>query len=229
MNTIHQHELRQFTIFDGVEDEIVEAVNKAVAFHQFRKHEMIELPGRQPSTLFFIKSGHVKVSRVSPDGAEMILDIVGPGEVLGELCFVDEFDDVCEVAQALNDVEIYSIQREAFDHILNKHPELSTYITHRISNRLRKIEERLKDLLFKDVRRRIASFLVRHSEEFGRIKQQSVFIKPYISHQDIALLTGSTRQTVTSMLNEFRSLGIIDFSRQGFTINDYERLKQIAK
>ena len=86
----------------------------------------------------------------------------------------------------------------------------------------------MSDLLFKNVRKRIASFLVRHTEQFGTVKKQMIYLRPYLSHQDIALITGSTRQTVTTTLNEFRTAGIIDFSRKEFMINDYNRLKQLA-
>jgi CRP/FNR family transcriptional regulator, cyclic AMP receptor protein len=229
MDTITHNELRDFTIFDGVEEHIVQAVNRAVSVQDYKKNQPIELPGPTSPVLHFVKSGHVKISRVTVEGKEMIVDIVGSGELLGELSLGEDFDDITEIAQALNEVSIYSIRRSQFDILLDKHPQLSVYATRRLGLRLRKIEERMKDMLFKDVRRRIASFLVRHSEEFGRIKQHSVFIKPYLSHQDIALLTGSTRQTVTSTLNEFRTMGIIDFSRKGFTIIEYDRLKQLAK
>lgn len=222
-------QFKHFTIFDGLDDALIDVIDNILTLQHYKKNDIIDLSNKSASNIFFLKSGHVKISRVSADGKEMIVDIIGSGELLGELAFMDEFYDVTEVAQALNDVCICSMQRSDFERLFDPNPHFNTQIAKRIGLRLRKIEERMKDMLFKDVRRRIASFLIRHSEEFGRIKHKSVFIRPYLSHHDIALLTGSTRQTVTSTLNEFRSLGILDFSRQGFTIKDYERLKEIAQ
>jgi CRP/FNR family transcriptional regulator len=95
--------------------------------------------------------------------------------------------------------------------------------------RLRKIEERITDLVFKDVKKRIASFLVRYAEEFGKVKRGVITVRTHLTHQEISFLTGSARQTVTSTLNEFRSNGILDFSRDGFVIKDLEKLRLLSK
>ncbi len=84
-------------------------------------------------------------------------------------------------------------------------------------------------ILFKDSRKRIASFLVRYAEEFGKIKEGIVSIKMHLSHQEIALLTGAARQSITTTLNEFRSRGLIDFSRQGITIKQFDKLQRLAQ
>ncbi len=108
-------------------------------------------------------------------------------------------------------------------------PALNFNVTKRIGLRMKKFEERVTDLVFKDVRKRVASFLVGYAEEFGKVKQGIVTITMHLSHQEIAFLTGSARQTVTTTLNEFRSAGLIDFSREAITIKQFDRLTRMSK
>jgi len=76
---------------------------------------------------------------------------------------------------------------------------------------------------------RVASFLINYAEEFGRMKGGIITICLHLTHQEISLVTGTTRQTVTTTLNEFRSEGVIDFSRKGMTIINYPRLQTLAR
>ncbi|MCI0721232.1 MAG: Crp/Fnr family transcriptional regulator [Acidobacteria bacterium] len=194
-----------------------------------KTHQPIYFPDEPSRAIFFLKEGHVKISRITSDGKEVILDIIGPGEIFGEVSLSDEEGTGRnEIAHALDDVVICTVKKEDFEKLLKMTPALNLEVTKRIGLRLRKIEERITDLVFKDSRRRIASFLVRHAEEFGKIKGGIVVIKAHLTHQDIALLTGSARQTVTTTLNEFRALGLLDFSRSDIKIMDLDRLRDLA-
>lgn len=106
-----------------------------------------------------------------------------------------------------------------------KSPGLNFQVTKRIGLRMKKFEERVTDLMFKDVRKRLASSPVAYAEEFGKMRQGIVTIKMHLSHREIAFLTGSARQTVTTTLNERRSAGLIDFSREALTIKQFDKLK----
>ncbi len=119
------------------------------------------------------------------------------------------------------------MRREDFELLLSQHPQLHVKITKRIGVRLRKFEERLTDLVFKDTKKRLATFLVRNAEEFGKMKSGTITVKIHLSHQEIALLTGAARQIVTTTLNEFRDQGIIDFNRKEMVIKEMEKLKSI--
>ncbi len=83
-------------------------------------------------------------------------------------------------------------------------------------------------MIFKDVKQRTAGFLVEYAEEFGKTKNGVVTIESTLTHQEIALLTGSARQTTTAILDELRKAGLVEFNRDSFTIKDYEKLKRLA-
>lgn len=220
--------LKHFNIFEGMDDATMERVNQMSSMATVRSHQPIYFPDEPTRTIFFLKEGHVKISRVTSDGKEVILDVIGPGEVFGELSFTEADEPAGELAQALDAVMICTIKRSDFEELLKKHPELNFQITKRIGLKLKKFEERVTDMVFKDVRKRIAAFLVRYAEEFGKIKGGIVTIRTHLSHQEIALLVGAARQTVTTTLNEFRSQELIDFSRQGFVIKKLDQLRTIS-
>jgi CRP-like cAMP-binding protein len=221
--------LKNFNILEGMDEAMMKRVEKMTSMSTLKPHDPIYFPDQPSRSIFFLKRGHVKISRIHPDGREVILDVVGPGEIFGELALIEEGEQSNEMAQALDDALICTMKIEDFESLMKENPELNMKITKRIGLRLRKFEERVTDLVFKDTKKRIASFLVRYAEEFGNMKQGVVSIKMHLSHQEIALLTGAARQTITTTLNEFRSQGLIDFSRQGITIKQFDKLRRLAQ
>jgi CRP/FNR family cyclic AMP-dependent transcriptional regulator len=221
--------LKNFNIFDGMDNSSMTRVDRMSSMQTLNPHDPIYFPDEPSRAIFFLKEGHVKISRLTSDGKELILDVIGPGELFGELSFSDEEGSRSEIAQALDTVLICTIKKDDFESLLTMSPQLNLQITKRMGLRLRKIEERVADLVFKDVKQRIASFFVRYAEEFGKIKQGVLTIKTHLTHQEIAFLTGAARQTVTTTLNDFRDSGILDFSRDGFTIRDLDQLRKISR
>jgi len=221
--------LKNINIFEGMDDAAMERVNRMSSMSMAKAHQPIYFPDEPSNTIFFLKEGHVKISRLAEDGNEIILDVLGPGEVFGELSFSITDEVRGELAQALDDVVICTMKKSDFESLLKMKPELNFELTKRIGLRLRKFEERISDMMFKDVRKRIAGFLVRYAEEFGKMKDGVVTIKMHLSHQEIALLVGAARQTITTTLNDFRSEGFIDFSRQEFLIKKFSELKKLSQ
>lgn len=221
--------LRHFNIFEGLDEETVSFVDKNTAMCIFKKNESIYFPADIRKYVYFLKKGHVKISRYSHDGKELILDVLGPGEVFGELSLTDTNDDNDEIAQAMDEVLICSVHHRDFETILRKYPELNFRITKQMGIRLKKIEQRITDLAFKDVRKRLISFLLHYAESFGKTRSGIVTIRPALSHQEIGFLTGSARQTVTSILNELRDTGLIEFNRKEIIIKDMPALHKMTE
>jgi CRP/FNR family transcriptional regulator len=221
--------LNHFNLFEGMDESAMMEVNRISSMSELKQHQPIYFPDEPSHSIFFLKKGHVKISRLNPDGKEIILEVIGPGEIFGELSLVEEGPQRSEMAQALDDIVICAVKQEDFERLMMMNPALNFKVTKRIGLRLRKFEERVTDLVFKDVRKRVASFLVGYAEDFGKVKLGIVTIKMYLSHQEIAFLTGSARQTVTTTLNELRSAGLIDFSREAFTIKQFDKLKRMSQ
>lgn len=221
--------LKHLNIFEGMPEEEIIKVGDMSSMSTAKKHQIIFFPDQPSQSIFFLKEGHVKISRISEDGKEVILDVIGPGELFGELSLVEEGERRTEIAEALDEAVICAIDKRDFEGLLKRSPELNLEVTKRFGLRLRRFQERVSDLVFKDVKKRIASFVVRYAEEFGKMKKGVVTISPFLSHQEIAFLTASARQTVTTTLNEMKAEGVIDFSRKSLTINDFAKLQKIAR
>jgi CRP-like cAMP-binding protein len=220
--------LKNFNIFEGMSESQMTQVERAATMSQVKKHRPIYFPAQPSSNIFFLKEGHVKLSHLHEDGREVILDVLGPGEIFGELSLVDEGERQ-EIAEALDDVLICTINKRDFEMMLRQNPDLNFELTKRIGLRLLKFEEKINDLVFKDVTKRIMSFLVRYAGDFGKIKGGVVTINAFLSQQEIAYLTATSRQTVTTILNDLKSQGLIDFTRKSLTITNLEKLQQLSR
>jgi len=221
--------LKHFNILESVDKPTMMKLNDLTTMSNVKANQPIYFPDEQSSSVFFLKEGRVKISRISPDGQEIILDIIGPGELFGELGLIDPQSDRDEIALAMDDVLICTMRVGDLESMMRKNSDLNLKITKWMGLRLRKLEQRIPDLMFRDVNQRIIGFLMRYAEEFGKIKDNIITIKPSLSHQEIGYLTGAARQTVTTVLNQLRNEDMIDFDRKQFFIKDYKRLKTLQK
>ena len=220
--------LKNINIFDGMDDSRMKMVEKITTMSQIGKHRPIYLPEQPSKNIYFLKEGHVKLSRLHEDGREIILDILGPGEIFGELSIV-EHGGTKEIAETLDDALVCSMSKQDFENMLMDSPLLNLQLTKWMGLRLRRFEEKMSDLAFKDVTKRIISFLVRYADDFGKIKGGTVHISSFLSHQEIAYLTAASRQTVTTVLNELKGKGLIDFTRKSLTIHNFKELQALAR
>ncbi len=219
--------LKHFNILEAVDKATMMKLNDMTTMSTVKANQPIYFPDEQSASIFFLKEGRVKISRISPEGQEIILDIIGPGELFGELGLIDPNSDRDEIAQTMEETLICTMRVKDFESLMMGDPNLNLKVTKWMGLRLRKFEERIPDLMFKDVNKRIVGFLAKYAEEFGKIKDGVVTIRPALSHQDIGYLTGCARQTVTTVLNKLRSDEIIDFDRKHLLIKDYNKLKTL--
>lgn len=182
-----------------------------------RKKDFIYSVGDRADTIYILKEGRIKITRFTEEGKEIIMDILEPGDIFGELALAGEAQrETC--AEALEESFICAIPRRDFEEFLSKNPDLSFKITKWIGLKLRKIESRLEKLLFKDVRMRILTLLQDLASTYGRDTPEGKEISLKISHQDIANLIGSTRETVTLEINNLKKSGQIIIKDRRFIL-----------
>ena len=198
---------------------------KKVRDSQMKKSDYIYFPEDPSSSIFFLKKGRVKIGSYSDDGKEIIKAILGPGEIFGEMSLIGE-DKRKDFAMALdNDVTLCAMGMNDMEEMMAGNSGLSLKITKLIGFRLQKTERRLEALIFKDARTRIIDFIVDLSKENGKAIGKEVLVKHNLTHQDIANLTATSRQTVTTILNELKEQNMIHLERNQFLIRDIDKLK----
>lgn len=191
----------------------------------FAKDEFIYFPRDASRDIYMVSEGRVKIGTYQPGGKELVKAILARGEIFGELALVGE-DRRADFAQALDHgtrvcpMTIHDLQAMMAD---NK--ELNLKILKIMGWRLRKMERRIESLVFKDARTRIVEFLRDMAEERGQKVGYETMIKNHLTHKDIASLTGTSRQTVTTVLNELRDANLISFDRRRILIRDLSELK----
>jgi CRP-like cAMP-binding protein len=219
--------LENFNLFKELDKAGKEHLEKITSMHEFPKSQPIYFPYEQSNSIFFLKKGRVKITRASPDGREMIVNLVNPGEVFGETAIVDE-NERTDHAVSLEDCLLCTISKEDFRDFINKNPDLNLKVTKLIGLKLRRYTERIEQLVFKDSQQRVISFLLNLANDNGKQIGDEIFVKPFLTHQDIAELTACSRQTVNSILSELRSRGLISFDRKKLIVHDKKALEKEA-
>lgn len=156
-----------------MDDSQMKIVEKMTTMSKMGKNHPIYFHEEPSTILFFLKEGHVKLYRLHEDGREVILDILGPGEIFGELPIVDQGDRM-GVAETLDNALVCSMNMKDFKNMLLLNPMLNLQLTKWAGFRLRRFEEKITDLAFKDVTKRIISILVRSANNFGKLKTGTV-------------------------------------------------------
>ena len=190
----------------------------------FKKDEFIYFPDQPSLNIYMIASGRIKIGSYTGEGKEIVKAILTKGEVFGELALAGE-DKRSDFAQAMDDdSRVCPMTIEDLKELMKDNQELSLKIFKILGFRLRKMERRIESLVFKDARSRIVDFLKEMAEEKGQKVGFEMMIKNHLTHKDIASLTGTSRQTVTTVMNELREENVINFDRRRILIRDMARL-----
>jgi CRP/FNR family transcriptional regulator, cyclic AMP receptor protein len=202
-----------------------EQINNVV---NFKKGDYVYMPEDNSDKIFFIISGKIKIGSYRDNDKEVAHTILQKGDVFGELAMIGETARK-DFAQALEESEIIPIKLEEVKKQMKNHSGLSILIMKMMGSRVHEMEQRLESLVFKDSRTRIIEFIILSLEKSGQRMGYEWILRNFITHQDIANLTATSRQTVTMVLNELKNENIIHFDRKRLLIRDLDRLKAEIK
>lgn len=215
--------LNNFSLFKDTPKALIKEVSEKTSMQEVSRNEFLYFEEDPSDTIYFLKKGKVKVGTYSDEGKEIIKTILQPGEIFGELSLMGEANRD-EFAEAIEQAQVCKISEPDFEELMQRFGNLSLKVSKIIGFRLKKVERRLESLVFKDARTRIIEFLKDQAHEQGEKVGFETMIKNYLTHQDIANLTGTTRQTVTEVLNDLRRQNLINFDRRQILIRDLEQL-----
>lgn len=193
-------------------------------FYHYKKGQFIYFEDEPSDQIYMIAKGRVKIGSYSKKGKEITKTILSKGEVFGELALTgEEFRK--DFAQALaEDTIVCPMNISLMQQLMHDNKSLTLKIFKLIGFRFRKLEKRLESLIFKDARTRVVEFIKELAEEKGQKVGFETMVKNPLTHQDIANLTGTSRQTVTTILNELRDQNLINFDRRKILVRDMSKL-----
>jgi len=191
----------------------------------YQKDQFIYLENEPSDQVYMIAQGRIKIGSYSESGKEITKTILSKGEIFGEMALTGEELRQDFAQSAENDTIVCPMSIGEMQTLMLDNRNLSLKIFKLMGFRLRKLERRLESLVFKDARTRIVEFIREMGEEQGKKVGFETLIKNYLTHQDIANLTGTSRQTVTTIMNELRDQNLINFDRRRILIRDMSKLK----
>lgn len=217
--------LRNHKLFSAMSNKQIDELCVIVNYKKAHKGEIIYFADDNVKRIYLLKRGTVKIVEADDKGTEVIKEILQAGDLFGEIT-LDSGTDNHEYAQAVSkEVVICSFLLENFEHVLGEHPDIAFKFTKLIGFRFKKMRNSYSNLVFKDVKTRLSIFLKDWAEKEGVKNGSSVSIQNYLTHQEIASLVCSTRQTVTQLLNDLEAEGVLKYSRKEITIADTGKLR----
>ena len=191
------------------------------------KGHYLFLPDEAPAKLYYIKKGRVKVASYGENRKEIIKAIAGQGDLIGVagLLGMKQYEDY---AIALEDLKVCSITLTDVRKLMESKPEIACWVMSHIGKRMQYFNKRLESLVFKDARRRIIETLLDLNSAHGDRVGLEYVVRRFITHQEIANLSATSRQTVTSVLNDLRNDRLIKFNRRRLLIQDLDKLQSLV-
>jgi len=205
--------LKACPLFERLSGEEIKQLESRCRSKSFSAGSMIDLPGNSASAIYLVVTGRIKIAHITGDGKESILAFVQPGEIFGELAVVSENRNE-DFLEAVEKSTLIMIPVEAVRSLMQHHPEMSLAITKLIGLRRKRFERRLKNLLFHSARERLIHLLLDFAEDYGVMQGNVLHLKIRLSHQELANLIGTTRETVTVSLGELKAEGYLRIERR---------------
>jgi len=207
-------------LFSDLSDQSLKVITGKMVARSYDKEKMILVEESAGETFFLISNGTVKITRMSDDGREVILAILGTGDFFGEMALLDGEGRSANVI-ALEDAEVLTLQRSDFLDILERFPKIAIHLLKELTTRIRYSDQQIESLSLSGAEQRIALVLIRLAEEMGQIKEGTVTIEHIPYQQDIANMAGTSRETVSRVykmledknhiVRDGKILKIIDF------------------
>ncbi len=185
-----------------------EEIRRAALVRTFAPNELIFGPMREPENVWMVEHGLVRLHRTVPDGREVTIALVRPGHIFGEVPVLSEAARV-SYAEAMRRSTCWRIPREVFLRVVRSDPEAGFSISKEVAGKLARIETRLEDLVFRSVEARLARTFLQLAEDFGMPAGDWVQLDLPLTQAELAMLVGTTRQTVSESLQELAKRGCV--------------------
>lgn len=215
--------LKKCPLFEKLTDEQVTALESVSQARTFHKGEMIYMPADVSESVFLLTSGRIKLYHITPDGKQALLGLIEPGELFGELAVFEEAGRE-EFAESMAASTLIKIPQGTLQTLMEDHAKVALGVTKLMGFRRQRIERRLKSLLFRSNRERLVHLLLELADQYGTATPAGVRLGIKLSHQELASIIGSTRETVTVVLGELQLEGSLLIERRQIILKKMEGL-----
>lgn len=221
--------IRELPFFENVEQEVFSKVcRKAAARKYYHRGEVLFSQGDPSDTMFLIKEGSFKLVRVNEEGKEIILQLAGKGDLLGETALFRE-GNYPAAAIALEEARVCALSRRRFEEIITEFPDLALQVVSSLANRLYNTWEQVTELRTGSTREKVLNLLISLSGAHGEPCPEGTLIRLPLTQQDMADFVGASRVMVALSLKELTSRGYLIRQDKYYIIKDRCPLAQRVK
>ena len=220
--------IKTIPLFQGLTEQELEQVEKASRRQSLETGRYLYYEADPAESVYALLKGKIKLSQVTPEGQQVILHYVSPGEAFGVISVLSEASFPVS-AQTVEDSLILGWDRETMNRLMEGMPRIAINAVRILAGRVREFQDRIRELSTERVERRIARALLRLARQIGVKVQEGVLIDLPLSRQDLAEMTGTTLFTVSRTLSQWESRGIIQSGRERVIIRFPHGLVSIAE
>ena len=225
----HEEEVvRRAPLFTALDEAAAVSLRASMDSVKIVKGSILFKEGDDGEHLYVIIDGKLKLGTSSGDGRENLLSILGPGEMFGELSLFDPGPRT-STATAVTDAKLLSLSHEKVIPWLKQNPEVSLQLLTRLSQRLRRTNEAVGDLVFSDVPGRVAKALIDLGDRFGKTTPEGLLVNHDLTQEELAQLVGASRETVNKALADFAGRGWLKLDGRSVLITDVDRLSKRSR
>lgn len=219
--------VKSFSMFERMPDSDLEALLAQAASKRIGIGESYFEQGAPATHFYLLVNGRLKVTQVTPDGQQIIVRVVHPGDLFG---FAKALRRSDYPGTALAAIESLALcwPTELWPQFIDRSPHLAVSALNTIGQRLEEAHTRIREMSTEEVERRVAHTVIRLSRQAGRAEGDGVRIDFPISRQDIAEMTGTTLHTVSRILSAWESKGLVEGGRQKLLVRDIRGLQALA-
>jgi CRP/FNR family transcriptional regulator/CRP/FNR family cyclic AMP-dependent transcriptional regulator len=211
--------LRHIPLFSEVGDDDLEGLAALLIERRFPKHKTIVEEGLPGDYMYVIREGRVQVSKLSDDGREKILEFLEAGDFFGEMSLLDNAPRSAS-CRALTDSRILALSRADFLAVMRRSPDLAMAVVQELTRRLRRIDDQASSLSFQRVEERTKGLLLRLAKLDPQRSGRRV--TPALTHQQIADMIGTSRETVTRVLKDLKLSGWLVQEGKRYFVSPHE-------
>ncbi|MFC4453148.1 Crp/Fnr family transcriptional regulator [Deinococcus sonorensis] len=215
--------------FGALTTEARTAVTAAARTVHWTRGSLLHHSDDAADAAYALNSGHVRLYRLGSGAREVTVNVHTAGELLGMATLVDG-SRYGLYAEAMDDVEALVLGGDHLRTLIRQHPDVAVALTAQVARQTRNLQERLSQLVFLEVSQRLALALLGLAHDnASELENGQLALKGRISHQDLAHTVGSTRETITKLLGDFRTRGLLDLGYRRIVITDLSGLEVAAR
>jgi len=220
-------DIRQVSIFNSLTPQDAKEMAPYLHTGKFKKKESIFDEGDPSEWLYIVTAGKVKITKISQEGKEIILELISPMEFFGGIAVVRGFPYPAN-AVAMENTEVLKISRKNLMSLMDRFPGLMYCMAANIGDRIKGSHETLKNIALEKVEARIASLLLKLSDKAGEKTAEGVMITMKLTKQDIAEMVGTTVETSIRTISKLTKAGLVASKGGKILIRDLDKLRSLT-